>query len=240
MLRSSGQGRDGTLATGSRSTLPDGHGCDKRRVLSTGWRQTVDNALLESETGREPGLAEEGSSSTEGTSGAADLGVLRGAPGEAALGLGNRLREQRGGSTVPSDAMVSAQAVPRGVPFRSAVPPACNGKVQRAPCASGTHGGTRASCFFARAGLVWRDRQGRSASAEGDRRCRFSRPALPRSRDERCPSDPSQGKVLAGVCRPAFGSRAFTARAVRGVCLSKTRKEELGGLPPAPDPRELG
>jgi hypothetical protein len=41
----------------------------------------------------------------EGTSGAADLGALRGATGEAALGLGGWLRKQLVRRTVPGGAV---------------------------------------------------------------------------------------------------------------------------------------
>lgn len=67
-------------------------------------------------------------------------------------------------------------------------------------------------------------------------------PASPRSRDERCPSESSQGEVLACVRRPALRrTRSQCERSPRGCTPEQNAQGEAGGFGrTAPDPAKFG
>lgn len=179
--------------------------------------------------GRKPTVADVGGQSTESTSGVADLGALRGAPGEASPRpwvVGRRKRPDR--PTVPN-------APARLVQTRSWRPsfgsPALPVNSRRAPKlalepragrggrpAQADRTGARRSEHVVRLRFVARDSRSRVCVAGSfaswfgsgwtcDQRCRIIHPISERPRDGRCSSGSSLGKALSRVRMPAQRTR---------------------------------
>jgi len=157
----------------------------------------------------------------EGTSGAADPGLLRGRTGDAALAprVSAQATHRERQPSVRRQACVRRQTCKCQVRNRELPPAASRKRVVRGSVSSYPSRGP---------GLARWDRNGQRSLGSVDWQCRPLQPAVSRSHDERCPSGSGWGSALAPGRRKAAWSREKpAARAARPLARETSAGDRL-------------